>query len=57
MFPPANAKPKTNIFFSISTRGLAESVEGLNSFLALPAGDLWPKKGRPIYWLVRSLKG
>ena len=33
-------------FFSMSTRRLAESVEGLNSSLA--AGDLWPKKGRPI---------
>jgi len=26
------------------TRRLAESVEGLNSSLALAAGDLWPKK-------------
>jgi len=56
MFPPANAKPKTNIF-SMSTRRLAESVEGLNSSLALAAGDLWLKKGEPIYWLARSLKG
>ena len=57
-FPPANAKPKTKkIFFSMSTRRLAESVEGLNSSLALAAGDLWPKKGEPIYWLARSLKG
>jgi len=32
----------------MSTRRLAESVEGLNSSLALTAGDLWPKKGRPI---------
>jgi len=32
----------------MSTRRLAESVEGLNSSLALAAGDLWPKKGRPI---------
>jgi len=30
------------------TRRLAESVEGLNSSLALVAGNLWPKKGRPI---------
>jgi len=37
-----------NVFFSMSTRRLAESVEGLNSSLALAAGDLWPKKGRPI---------
>ena len=39
-----NRKRKT--FLSISTRRLAESVDGLNSSLA--AGDFWPKKGRPI---------
>jgi len=48
MSPPENAKPKTKTFFFMSTRRLAESVEGLNSSLALSAGDLWPKKGRPI---------
>jgi len=32
----------------MSTRRLAESVEGLNSSLALAAGNLWPKKGQPI---------
>jgi len=47
-FPSANAKPKTKKFFSMSTRRLGESVEGLNSSLALAAGDLWPKKGEPI---------
>jgi len=31
-------------FFSMSARRLAESVEGLNSSLALAAGNLWPKK-------------
>jgi len=31
---------KQNTFFSISTRRLAESVEGLNSSLALAAGKL-----------------
>jgi len=44
-------KPQTENkkrFFSMSTRRLAESVEGLNSSLALAAGDLWPKKRRPI---------
>jgi len=54
-FPPANAKPKTKIFFSMSTRTLAESVEGLNSSLALAAGDLWSKNGRPIA-VVKGLK-
>jgi len=48
-FLPENLKPKTkNVFFSMSTRRLAESVEGLNSSLVLAAGDLWPKKGAPI---------
>jgi len=32
----------------MSTGRLAESVDGLNSSLALAAGDLWPKKGQPI---------
>jgi len=32
----------------MSTRRLAESVEGLNSSLALAAGNFWPKKGQPI---------
>jgi len=41
----------------MSTRRLAESLEGLNSSVALVDGDLWPQKGEPIYWLVRSLKG
>jgi len=44
-----NRQRKT--FFSISTRRLAESVEGLNSSLA--AGDFWPKKG----WLIAAVKG
>jgi len=49
-------KRKT-FFFSMSTRRLAESVEGLNSSLALAVGDLWPKKCGPIYGPARSLKG
>jgi len=36
------------LFFSILTARFVESVEGLNSSLALAADDLWPKKGRPI---------
>jgi len=39
----------------MSTRRLAESVKGLNSSLALEAGDLWPNKGRPIA-AVKGLK-
>jgi len=38
-FPPENTKPKTKNFFSISTRRLVESVEGLNSSLALVKGE------------------
>ena len=44
--PPSKCQTKNRkIFFSMSTRRLAESVESLNSSLALAAGDLWPKKG------------
>jgi len=39
--PHKNPKPKTE-FFSVETRRLAESVDGLNTSLALAAGDLWP---------------
>ena len=39
---------ENKIFFPMLTIRLAESVEGLNSSLALAAGNLWPKKGRPI---------
>jgi len=41
--------------FSMSTKRLAESVEGLNSSLALAASDLWPKKGQPIA-VVKGLR-
>jgi len=40
----------------MSTRRLAESVEGLAGS-SLAAGDLPPKKGAPICWCARSLKG
>jgi len=43
-------QPKTkNVFFWMSTRRLAESVEGLNSSLALAAGDLWPKRAGQLW--------
>jgi len=39
--PLENPKPKTKkSFFSISTRRLAESVEGLNSSLSQSPGEL-----------------
>ena len=44
--PSENPTENEKRFFLMSTRRLAESVKGLNSSLA--AGDLWPKKGRPI---------
>jgi len=37
----------------MSTRRLAESIEGLNSSLALAVGDLWPKKD----WPIAAVKG
>ena len=44
--PPNKRQTKNKKhFFSMSTRRLDEFVEGLNSSLALAAGDLWPKKG------------
>ena len=44
-------------FFSILSRRLAESVDGLDSSLAQSPGELWPKECEPIYGLSRSLKG
>jgi len=43
--PPTENKKR---FCSISTRRLAESVEGLNNSLTLAAGELWPKKCQPL---------
>ena len=55
--PQKTSNPKRKMFFfSMSTRRLAESVDGLNSSLALTAGDLWPKKGAPICWRARSFQ-
>ena len=34
--------------FSISTKRLAESLEGFNSPLAQSAGELWPEMFRPL---------
>jgi len=39
----------------MSTSRVAESVAGLNSSLALAAGDLWPKRGATICWRAWSL--
>jgi len=44
-FPQQTPNQKQKKFFSMLTRRLVESVESLNSSLALAAGDLWPKKG------------
>jgi len=56
--PPANPKPKTkNVVFSISSRRLAESVDGLDSSLAQSAGELWIFKGRVKKVARAGLKG
>ena len=39
--PQENPKPKTENFFAIETRSLAEYIEDLNTFLSLTAGELW----------------
>ena len=57
MPPQENPKPKTEFFFLLETTRLAESIEGLNTSLAIAAGELQPKKLETIYWLLRSLKG
>jgi len=49
-----NRKQKT--FLSILTRRPAETIEGLNSSLALAAGDFWPKNGRPIAAVKGKIK-
>jgi len=55
--PPQKTKNENEKrFLSMSTRRLADSVEGLNSSLALAAGDLWPKKGRPTAAVKRLIK-
>jgi len=40
-FPPEKLKPKTKRIFFICSSRLAESVEGLNSYLAQSPGELW----------------
>jgi len=40
--------PNLKLFFSVETRSLAESVDGLNASLAAAAGELWLKEHRPL---------
>jgi len=54
---PQTQNWKKLLFFSTETKRLPESIEGLNSSLALAAGDLWPKSaghrsGRRGRWRV-----
>jgi len=39
-----NPKPKIKNLFSLQTRRLAESYEGLNSSLAQPLAEIFPPK-------------
>jgi len=41
-------------FSLIEIRRLSESVEGLNSSLAIAAGELWPKRSWPLLCQVRA---
>jgi len=42
--PTKNLKPKPKKFFSLQTRRLAKSFEGLDSSLAQLTGELWSCK-------------
>ena len=55
--PPANLKPKTkSVFFSISGRRLAASVDGLDSSQAQSPGKLWPKECETNTWAFAVVK-
>jgi len=41
--PTKKTKPKTNKFFSLQTRRLAESFKGLNSSLAQSVAEIFPR--------------
>jgi len=52
------SKPQTeNLFFSISSRRLAESEDGLDSSLAQSGGELQRCKLAPNFWRARDLRG
>ena len=57
--PPSENRNSNQIIYKFlsETRRRAESVNGVNSSLAVAAGDLWPKKWRPLQWLARALNG
>jgi len=57
MSPPEIPTENEKRYFSILTTRLAESVEGLNSSLALAARKLWPKECRPRSWPFSGRKG
>jgi len=52
-----NPKSEAKKFFSISTRRLAESAEGLNSSVAQSADELQHCKGLQNKWRKQDLKG
>jgi len=45
-------EPKTENFVSVETRCLAESVDGLNTSLALATGEFWNYKVWSKKWLL-----
>jgi len=51
---PANPKPKTKTVFSISSRRLAESEDGLDSSLVQSGGELQRCKLAPKFWWTRD---
>jgi len=56
--PPSEPQTENeNRFFSISSRRLAESEDGLDSSLAQSGGELQRCKLAPKFWRTRDLKG
>jgi len=51
---PGEPQTKSKKMFLIETRRLAASVDGLSTSLAIVAGELWPKKCRPLQWPARA---
>jgi len=55
--PQRTPNRKQKCFFSISSRRLAESEDGLDSSVAQSGGELQRCKFAPKFWWARDLKG